>query len=86
MPAPARHLPLERSPFVLALAASALLVLSAPFMGEARHWLRQTFPTHFVAIVSAGVALAVLAAARPGRRRASGSIGPPATRSLPRRW
>jgi VanZ family protein len=62
MPSPARELPLERSRFVLAVTASALLVVSAPFMGEARHWLRDTFPTHFVAIVGAGVALAVLIA------------------------
>ena len=62
MPAPAGNLPLERSRFILAVAASALLVVSAPFMGEARRWLRATFPTHFVAVVGAGVALAVLAA------------------------
>ncbi|MEO7270622.1 MAG: VanZ family protein [Vicinamibacterales bacterium] len=37
--------------------------MSAPFMGEARRWLRLTFPTHFVAIVGVAVGLAVLAAA-----------------------
>ena len=31
-------------------------------MGEARHWLRETFPAHFVAIVGAAVGLAALIA------------------------
>jgi VanZ family protein len=48
--------------FALALTASVVLVLSAPFMGEARSWLRATFPGHFVAIVGGGVALAALIA------------------------
>jgi VanZ family protein len=60
---PGQGRPLPRIPFVLATAASVLLILSAPFMGEARHWLRQTFPTHFVAIVGAAVGAAVLIAA-----------------------
>ena len=66
MPAPGH--PLPRAPFLVAVTASILLMLSAPFMGEARRWLRQTIPTHFVAIVGVAVGLAVLAAAGPGDR------------------
>src|SRR4029453_4573153 len=46
--------------FVVAVVSSVLLVLSAPFMGEARHWLRETFPAQFVTIVGSVVALAAL--------------------------
>jgi VanZ family protein len=53
---------LERARFVVAIAASFLLVVSSPFMGEARHWLRETFPAHFVTIVGGAVALAALIA------------------------
>jgi hypothetical protein len=62
MAGPGGEPPLERGRFALALTSSALLVVSAPFMGEARHWLRDTFPTHFVAIVGVAVALAALVA------------------------
>jgi hypothetical protein len=48
--------------FVVAVVSSVLLVLSAPFMGEARHWLRATFPAQFVTIVGSVVALAALIA------------------------
>jgi hypothetical protein len=53
---------LERTRFIVALGASALLVVSAPFMGEARHWLRETFPAQFVTIVGSAVGLAALIA------------------------
>jgi hypothetical protein len=53
---------LEPGRFVVALLASVLLVVSAPFMGEARRWLRQTFPAQFVTIVGGAVALAALIA------------------------
>jgi VanZ family protein len=59
--------------FVLAVAVSALLVLSAPFVGQIRSGIRQTFPGHFVAIVgglvAAGVLFALAAAVRGIRDR-----------------
>ena len=47
---------------VLAIAASAALVLSAPFLGEFRRQLQRTFPAQFVVIVGASVAAAVVVA------------------------
>src|SRR5690242_19364176 len=52
---------LRSAPFVLAIAVSIALVLSAPFIGFVRSWIRTTFPGQFVRIV--GGAIAVLAAA-----------------------
>src|SRR6476659_9265769 len=48
----------------IAIAASAALVLSAPFIGFVRSWIRTTFPGQFVRIV--GAAIAVLAVAAIG--------------------
>ena len=47
--------------FILAIVVSTALVLSAPFIGFVRSWIRATFPGQFVRIV--GAAIAVLAAA-----------------------
>ena len=69
MPRPSGERPLRPHRFVLAAAVSASLVLSAPFIGEFRHWLRDRFPGHFVAIVASGVALAALAAVAFAVRR-----------------
>jgi len=49
-------------PFVLAIAASAILVFSAPFIGEIRSALRTRFPGQFVTIVAAAVAVATAGA------------------------
>ncbi len=47
--------------FILAIAVSVSLVLSAPFIGFVRSWIRTTFPGQFVRII--GGAIAVLAVA-----------------------
>src|SRR5688572_10165783 len=47
---------------VLATAVSAAVVLSAPFLGQLRAYLRAAFPGHFVTIVGASIALAMAAA------------------------
>jgi VanZ family protein len=41
--------------FLPALLVSATVVLSAPFMGQARAWLRTTFPDHFLGMVGGAV-------------------------------
>ena len=46
--------------FILAIAVSTVLVLSAPFIGFVRSWIRSTFPGQFVRIV--GATIVVLAA------------------------
>ena len=46
-------------PFVVATVVSAVLVLSAPFVGRIRGQIRSAFPGHFVAIVGGAVALAI---------------------------
>src|SRR4026208_1523333 len=53
--------PLRRARFILAIVVATALVLSAPFIGFVRSWIRATFPGQFVRIV--GGAIAVLAAA-----------------------
>ena len=53
---------LRALPFVLAIAASAILVLSAPFIGEIRSAIRARFPGQFVTIVGVAVAVATAAA------------------------
>jgi hypothetical protein len=52
---------LRTAPFVLAVVVSVGLVLSAPFIGFVRSWIRTTFPGQFVRIV--GGAIAALGAA-----------------------
>src|SRR3954453_21526705 len=52
---------LRTAPFVLAASVSIGLVLSAPFIGFVRSWIRTTFPGQFVRIV--GGAIAALGAA-----------------------
>ena len=46
----------------IAVLVSAAVVLSAPFLGQFRAYLRSAFPGHFVTIVGACVALAMAAA------------------------
>jgi VanZ family protein len=53
---------LDRRRFLIAVAASVVLVLSAPFLGEIRRQLQRTFPASFVWIVGGAMA-ALLAAA-----------------------
>ena len=62
MPGRVEESRLQPARFVVAVVSAVLLVLSAPFMGEARHWLRETFPAQFVTIVGAAVGLAALIA------------------------
>src|SRR3954466_9040591 len=52
---------LRTAPFVLAASVSIGLVVSAPFIGFVRSWIRSTFPGQFVRIV--GGAIAALGAA-----------------------
>src|SRR6476620_12139550 len=61
-------------PFVLAVVGSMALVLSAPFIGYVRAWIRAQFPGQFGrivggAIAAAGVALVGVALARIRSRR-----------------
>jgi hypothetical protein len=58
----APHVSLSPGRFVLAIAAGAAVVVSAPFAGELRRWIRLQFPGHFVAIVGGAVALTALVA------------------------
>lgn len=53
---------LRAAPFVVAVVVSAILVLSAPFVGRVRAQIRTTFPGQFVTIVGGSIALAVGAA------------------------
>lgn len=48
--------------FLLAAVASAALVLGAPFIGQARHWVRTEFPGHFLLIVGGAIGAAVVVA------------------------
>lgn len=66
---------LRASPFVVAVLVSIALVLSAPFIGYVRSWIRTQFPGQFVRIVGgaiaiAGVAMIGAATARIRERRA----------------
>ncbi len=59
-------MPLQRSRFIVAITVAIAVVLSAPFVGYVRGWIRATFPGHFVAIVTvlaAGLLSAALVAA-----------------------
>jgi VanZ family protein len=49
-------------PFVVAVVVSAVLVLSAPFVGRIRGQIRAAFPGQFVMIVGGTIAVAILAA------------------------
>jgi len=48
---------LRRGRFVLAIAVSAALVLSAPFIGFVRSWIRATFPGQYARIIGGAIAL-----------------------------
>src|ERR1044072_5869505 len=60
--------PLQPGRFILAIAGSTTLVVSAPFIGFVRSWIRTTFPGQFVRIVGSAIAVlaivAVIAAVR----------------------
>lgn len=57
---------MSRAAFAIALLAATALILSAPFISQVRHYLRTTFPDHFILIlglvVGGSIAAAVLAA------------------------
>ncbi len=53
---------LRASRFVVAVAGSVVLVLSAPFIGYVRAWIRSQFPGQFVRIVGGLIAVLGLAA------------------------
>jgi hypothetical protein len=60
---------LRPASFVVAIAVSTALVLSAPFIGFVRSWIRSTFPGHFVRIVGGAIALLALVAIVAALRR-----------------
>jgi hypothetical protein len=47
---------------VLAIAAAATVIVSAPFIRDIRDWIRGQFPGHFVLVVGSAVAIAIVAA------------------------
>jgi VanZ like family len=53
---------LRASRFVLAIGVSAVLVVSAPFIGFLRSWIRTQFPGQFVRIIGGAIAVLALAA------------------------
>lgn len=57
---------MSRAGLAIAVVAAAALILSAPFISQFRHYLRATFPDHFILIlglvVGGSIALAILAA------------------------
>ena len=55
--APSLGTGLRPARFILAIVVSTALVLSAPFIGFVRSWMRATFPGQFVRIVGAAIAL-----------------------------
>jgi VanZ family protein len=55
--------------FVLAIAVSAGLVLSAPYVGQIRSAIRQAFPGHFVLVVGALIVVLLVAGVAAGARR-----------------
>jgi hypothetical protein len=59
MPPPSR---LRASRFVLAVVVSAVLVVSAPFIGYIRSWIRTQFPGQFVRIIGGVIALLAIVA------------------------
>jgi VanZ family protein len=52
-----------------AATAAAIFVVSAPFIGQARSWLRTTFPERFTTIVGGALALLLAAAVVAAARR-----------------
>src|SRR6187399_3153036 len=52
-----------------AASASAILVVSAPFIGQARSWLRASFPGRFTTIVGGALALVLAVAVGAAARR-----------------
>lgn len=66
MAAPRR---LRSAPFIVAIAVSMALVLSAPFIGFVRSWIRATFPGQFVRIVGGAIAVLAVAAIVAALRR-----------------
>src|SRR5580765_1487395 len=60
---------LRTAPFVRAITVSVALVLSAPFIGFIRSWIRTTFPGQFGRIIGGAIAvLAVVAVVSAVRR------------------
>jgi len=59
----------RRSRFVLAIAVATALVLSAPFIGFVRSWIRATFPGQFVRIIGGAIAVLAFAAIVSAVRR-----------------
>jgi hypothetical protein len=60
---------LRRSRFVVAVAVSAVLVISAPFIGYVRSWIRTQFPGEFVRIVGGAMTLLAITAVVTASRR-----------------
>lgn len=60
---------LRRSRFVVAITVSAVLVMSAPFIGYVRSWIRTQFPGEFVRIVGGAMTLLAIAAVFTASRR-----------------
>lgn len=57
------------TPFVLAIAVAVMVVLSAPFVGQIRDWIRTTFPGHFILVVGIMGGVVLLAACVAAVRR-----------------
>jgi VanZ family protein len=55
--------------FALAIVVAAGLVVSAPYVGQVRNYIRQAFPGHFVLVVGGLIALLLLGALAAGIRR-----------------
>jgi hypothetical protein len=53
---------LRASRFVLAIVVSAVLVVSAPFIGFIRSWIRTQFPGQFVRIIGGVIAVLTIGA------------------------
>lgn len=53
---------MQRTRLAIAVAVSAMVIMSAPFIRDIRDFIKTTFPGHYVTVVVAAVALAVTAA------------------------
>ena len=51
---------MSRAAFAIALLAATALILSAPFISQVRHYLRTTFPDHFILILGLVMSLVVV--------------------------